>query len=518
MEIVILAALGGLGYIVNREGVRDRKAGGDRLPKETPKSRVGAWYLDDDRDAGLLKEDMTLYEKRYRDSFDPAATGIIAAGHGAAFKAEPYFSSERKQHTSAFYKQSRMELFTGANKEGASETGHYRNKEERAPLFTPKETKQRVTSGGSAGNPMPGEDRRDRYIVAPKFHHMRPAEEVRVGPGLNTAPDVPATGGFHQFFRVMPKNVGEYKKNNLPGNVIPGKRAVPEVPKHGAIFRKNAVDREMETRGYTGTKSAGFNLGAARPDVTEALDVANTLQDQPWYGVADAERTRIRAPYGDMTNFRDDDTDRGKTAVTNLTDADTGLGAYATRDVQVRDTDRGWRGPAGFGGDDDGTAGTGFTGVRGPTATYIKDTQRNLAPTNRSVTNTIPSGGPLKHVPDIKVRESVNPQRPTNRETTHGYRVGGAGTSDHRRATDRYAVVKNVDKAKARRDNTNYSLTTGPERINRPTNDPGTLVTNKTSNDARYANMSSMDTSSRVVPTIERRNALPASNPVVVAG
>jgi len=484
----------------------------------------------------LLEEDLSVYEQKFAESIDPTSTGIIPPktvlqqtvtatgqqgsgqqgsgqqGTDPVIAAQPYFSSERKQHTSSYLKQSRMELFTGALEEGKSATGHYKNKMEQKPLFEPGVTRAQITSGGSAGNPVyePGGGRDQRYVTTNTFQNMRPTEQIQVGPGLNIGPDVPAAGGFHQFFRVMPKNVNEYRKHNLKGGVIPGKRPVAEVPRH-VNMKKNAVDREFETPGFTGTKSAGFNATQARPEYQPVMKVPpRTLQDQSYFGGAAGASYGIRAPYGSLNSGRNDDTDRGSRGLLNLTDADTGLGAYATKDVQLRGTDRGYG------------ASTGLTGVRGEAPRmYVKQTQRELAPTNRSTMANGPGGpcllgGPRGTVPDATIR-SVNKQRPTNRETTHGFRLGGAGRQGADTVTDRTAVVKNVDKAKARRDRTNVGWTPGPERINRTTNDPGTVATKKGSAGHRVSNMSSLDTGSRVLPVYERKNALAPENPRVVA-
>jgi len=502
MEYVLLAALGGLGYAVSRDNRSRRR----HLQPVRPQPSD---LLDDQ--TMLLKEDLSLYEKRYSQSIDPTSTGIIPAGADPVVSngpngSQPHFSSERKQHTSTFLKQSRMELFTGALDEGKSQTGYYRNKMEQKPMFEPDVTRTQVTSGGSAGNPtFGGEDRDQRYVTTNKFNNMRPTEQIQVGPGLNIAPDVPAAGGFHQFFRVMPKNVNEYRKHNLKGGVIPGKRPVAEVPRH-VNMKKNNVDREFEnSTGFTGTKSAAFNAVKARPEYQHVMRVPpRTLQDQTYFGGADGGSFGIRAPYGSLNSGRNDDTDRGSRGLLNLTDADTGLGAYATKDVQIRDTDRGQG------------ASAGLTGVRAEAPRmYVKQTQRELAPTNRSTMATVLLGGPRGTVPDATIR-SVNKQRPTNRETTHGpFRPGGAGRQGLDTATDRTSVVRNVDKAKARRDRTNVGWTPGPERINRGTNDPGTVATKKTSGNYRVSNMSSLDTGSRVLPVYERRNALAPENPRV---
>ena len=55
------------------------------------------------------------------------------------------------------------------------------------------------------------------------MNNVSPIEQQQVGPGLNSSSDVSARGGFHQYFRILPNNVGEYKKNNFEGRVISGK-------------------------------------------------------------------------------------------------------------------------------------------------------------------------------------------------------------------------------------------------------------------------------------------------------
>ena len=57
----------------------------------------------------------------------------------------------------------------------------------------------------------------DRENVSNKMNNLQPVERVRVGPGLGVAPNVPAIGGFQQFFRALPNNVNEEKLVTLPG-------------------------------------------------------------------------------------------------------------------------------------------------------------------------------------------------------------------------------------------------------------------------------------------------------------
>src|SRR6056300_1319690 len=65
-------------------------------------------------------------------------------------------------------------------------------------------------------------DMRNRLYDQGKMNNLSPIEKQLVGPGLGLAPEVPAAGGFHQQYRVMPTNVGEYKLTQLPGRANHG--------------------------------------------------------------------------------------------------------------------------------------------------------------------------------------------------------------------------------------------------------------------------------------------------------
>lgn len=61
-------------------------------------------------------------------------------------------------------------------------------------------------------------DLSNRQNVSNKMNNLNPADKVYVGRGLGLDPNVPAAGGFHQFFRVEPNNMNEERLTNLPGN------------------------------------------------------------------------------------------------------------------------------------------------------------------------------------------------------------------------------------------------------------------------------------------------------------
>lgn len=68
----------------------------------------------------------------------------------------------------------------------------------------------------------PTHDMSSRYFVSSQMNNLAPAEKVQVGRGLGLSPEIPASGGFQQLYRVNPNNVGAYKLTQLPGRIAPG--------------------------------------------------------------------------------------------------------------------------------------------------------------------------------------------------------------------------------------------------------------------------------------------------------
>ena len=67
----------------------------------------------------------------------------------------------------------------------------------------------------------------NRQAVTNKMNNFPPIERFNVGPGLGVGPNVPATGGFHQYFRVLPTNVNEDRLVQLEGRAGPPAAIVP---------------------------------------------------------------------------------------------------------------------------------------------------------------------------------------------------------------------------------------------------------------------------------------------------
>ena len=56
-----------------------------------------------------------------------------------------------------------------------------------------------------------------RQGVSGKMNNVPPITQHHVGPGLGVGSEVPAAGGFHQFFRVLPANINEERLHTMPG-------------------------------------------------------------------------------------------------------------------------------------------------------------------------------------------------------------------------------------------------------------------------------------------------------------
>ena len=68
----------------------------------------------------------------------------------------------------------------------------------------------------------PTHDMSSRYYVSSKNNNLAPTEKIAVGRGLGLSPEIPASGGFQQLYRVNPNNVGAYRLTTLPGRIVPG--------------------------------------------------------------------------------------------------------------------------------------------------------------------------------------------------------------------------------------------------------------------------------------------------------
>lgn len=140
----------------------------------------------------------------------------------------------------------KLQTFTGLD-------STYLHKRETGPHFSPAEQQ----TGWVTGMPLVREDE-DRFTMSlTKRHDLAPTEKIMVGPGIDLDPSIPASGGYHDFARVLPNNVNDYKMHQLEGRVI----------------------------------SQGFQLGGQQPTAMPGVGIS----DQQPYGVPNNKPTRFWA-------------------------------------------------------------------------------------------------------------------------------------------------------------------------------------------------------------------------------
>lgn len=195
MEFVVLSGLALLGYEISKNGKTPR------IEKHSTENK------------NLLKRSNKYPIESPEYIHNP--------GHiGKPLSQVPYFSSVRSQNTNENFKQGRMEAFTG------SSDVMFQHKKECENTFKPQKDISYINGTPSV---MEESNRQDRYkfTITQKMHNVAPIPKEYVGPGLNQGTDVSATGGFHDSFRILPENIGGYKKNSFGGTIIPGKGVTP---------------------------------------------------------------------------------------------------------------------------------------------------------------------------------------------------------------------------------------------------------------------------------------------------
>lgn len=106
----------------------------------------------------------------------------------------------------------KLEIFTGTDE-------MWMHKRSTGPMFSPAEQQTGWVFGQPAFRPD-----MDRYKTSIwKRHGEKPIESVKVGPGLGIDYSTPATGGFHEYTRILPNNVSDYKANQLENKINGGK-------------------------------------------------------------------------------------------------------------------------------------------------------------------------------------------------------------------------------------------------------------------------------------------------------
>jgi hypothetical protein len=179
----------------------------------------------------------------------------------------------------------------------------YLHKRETGPRFSPAEQQ----TGWVYGSPdfRPDMDRYKENLNNLK-NELSPVEAIKVGPGLNLSSEIPASGGFHDFTRILPNNVSDYKANQLPGRVIYGKFNSAELPtsypgigssldKTAPGITKNKPNSYWDQIRYpTMTTKVAFqeNLDYIRPDYQADFKPKSALRDQTSFGLGNVSYKR----------------------------------------------------------------------------------------------------------------------------------------------------------------------------------------------------------------------------------
>ena len=167
--------------------------------------------------ATMLAMDAEVNRKHFEAAGDPRRTGVFDSLSGPNMVSLPRGRAPMRAAASD------RESFDSVQQ--PSQTGVWQHKVESGPRFEPDQSAARVSFNGSAGNPY---SRGRDPDISGTSNNIAPTTKLNVGRGVGYGPDVPAADGFHPFYRTMPGNTGVYRKNNLPGNVVPGKSAVDE--------------------------------------------------------------------------------------------------------------------------------------------------------------------------------------------------------------------------------------------------------------------------------------------------
>jgi hypothetical protein len=283
MEIpLILSAVAGLGYVLNKNGKVPRM---DSVDTSGRYDSPGNEYPIKNNNRSYEIERNTLQDLTNRNhaSFEPYNSSIVpytpyhiggkaskpmSQGHrltgkdtgltsdptqSAKIRSEkvtgglehnnmqPYFGSNITQNTDAMNGQSGrlLETYTGTGVGGT--VGGWSQKRETPQFFKPVDGLSHVW-GAPVAERQPQLERYNETLtgIQGKMNNVTPIETIKVGPGLNVGADITATGGFHQQVRFMPQNVDEYKLNQYEARVHSTGSSYVQKPEQMGIQQNNA--------------------------------------------------------------------------------------------------------------------------------------------------------------------------------------------------------------------------------------------------------------------------------------
>jgi len=120
-----------------------------------------------------------------------------------------------------------------------------------------------------------------REPVTNKMNNVTPADKKYVGRGLGLSPDTPASGGFQQFFRILPNNMNEERLTTMSGTW--GGPANPVIKNGGTTLGAISHPAKLSktTANYVPMQTRGQGQGGAitapegRPDFQKTRRTTN---------------------------------------------------------------------------------------------------------------------------------------------------------------------------------------------------------------------------------------------------
>ena len=210
-----------------------------------------------------------------RDYFNEYSKKVLSSNSWVLAKDLP---SETSQYIDNSEVQQKMEIFTGERQRRDRTMLGVPTKRETENLFTPAEKTtgygyQYGTNGSGPGALLSRTKELESYSNDIKFKtNEKPFEQIIVGKGIGLDADVPASGGFQEYTRVLPENISDYKANQLPGRVAGGKWIYSNAPTSQVPVVKNRPNGfySMCTRGPATGKST-ITAESIRPDTSILL-------------------------------------------------------------------------------------------------------------------------------------------------------------------------------------------------------------------------------------------------------
>ena len=220
----------------------------------------------------------TIHGIPLKDYYEQYTNDVLNNGSWYLNKDMP---QETRQYEDDSIVQQKMEQFTGLlQKRDRIELGKP-NRAETMNLYTPQEKTTgygyQYGNGTGPGLSLTRQKELEDLKTSIKFKtNEMPFEKIQVGRGLALGSEVPASGGFQQYTRIVPDNISDYAANQLPGRVAGGKWAYSNAPTSSQPVLKNRPNGyySLCQRGPATGKST-ITAELVRPDFSVVLKNQN---------------------------------------------------------------------------------------------------------------------------------------------------------------------------------------------------------------------------------------------------